>query len=310
MIPALPREDVTAGVLAVAVHGFFILLMVFGLSWQIHDPQPIMAELWQSLPEPSQPVPEAVKPVEPEPQPEPKPVVEPKPDLRAAEIALEKEKKKKEEERKKKEEAKLLALKELEQKKKLEEEKKAKALARQKEEARKKLMREEALAQELAMEREAARLEAEKFKREQEKKLADLKRREALRMEEELMQKQMMEEAMAAEAAQAKARAAAAQRASEIQKMVDLYKAKISERVRSYTRLPENLAGNPEAEFEVNVLPTGEVNLVRLTKSSGNTAFDDEVMRGIKKASPLPLPADRDALALFRKFILKHRAKE
>ena len=47
---ALQRDDLTAGLLAAAVHGFFVLLLVLGVSWQIHDPQPIMAELWQALP--------------------------------------------------------------------------------------------------------------------------------------------------------------------------------------------------------------------------------------------------------------------
>ncbi len=282
---ALPREDVTAGLLAAAVHGFFILLLVFGLSWQIHDPQPIMAELWHSLPElprPSPPPPPPPTPL-PKPLPEPVPKAQPVPDTKAADIAL--EKKKKEELRKKKEAQTL-------------EEKKRKEELRRKEEARR---------MELELEHEAARLEA--LKRE-EKRLAEQKRREALLREEEELQQRMLEESLAAETARIKAKAAADQRASEIAKIVAQYKDMISAKVRGNTRLPDSLSGNPEVEFEVSVLPTGEITKIRLSKSSGNADYDQAVQRGIEKSSPLPVPSDRTAAAEFRNLILKHKARE
>lgn len=295
---ALPREDVTAGLLAAAVHGIFVLLLVFGLSWQIHDPQPIMAELWHSLPEPSRPAP----PPPPEPKPAPQPEIKPQPvqDNKAAEIALEKRKL---EERRKREEA--LALEKKRKEEKILKQKQALELERKRrEEAQRK---EDERRMELELEREAARLEA--LKRE-EKRLAELKRREILQREEEELQQRMLAESLAMEAARIKAKAAADQRASEVAKIVAQYKDMISAKVRGNTRLPDSLQGNPEVEFEVSVLPTGEITKLRLVKSSGNTAYDQAVQRGIEKSSPLPLPSDRTAAAEFRNLLLKHKARE
>jgi colicin import membrane protein len=51
-----------------------------------------------------------------------------------------------------------------------------------------------------------------------------------------------------------------------------------------------DIPGNPEAVFDVELLPTGEVLSVRLRKSSGVKAYDEAVERAILKSSPLPLP--------------------
>jgi colicin import membrane protein len=278
---ALQRNDLTAGLLAAAVHGFFVLLLVFGVSWQIHDPQPIMADLWQSLPELPPPPP----PPEPEPLPAPEAKPLPVPETKAADIALEKEKQ--EEKR-------------LKQKQALELEKRKKEAQLKKEEDRRR---------ELELAREAEQMEA--LKREQEKKLADQKRRDVLRREEEEMLKRSLDESIAADASQLKAKAAAEQqRALELAKIVARYKDMISAKVRGNTRLPENLTGNPEAEFAVDVLPTGEISKVRLIKGSGNAAYDQAVQRAIEKSSPFQLPPDKSAAAEFRNLVLKHKARE
>jgi colicin import membrane protein len=293
---AIPREDITAGVLAAAVHAFFLMLLVLGVSWQIHNPQPVMADLWQALPalpqpEPmpplTEPPPEPApppKPVAPAPKPQPKPVIEDK----AADIALEKKKKKKEEEKLRKQK-----LAEAREEKRIEQKR-----------------REEARLMEEALEREAQQMELEKERREQEKRVAEIKRRETLRREEEEMQRRMLDEALASETSQIKAKAAADQQASEMAKTIARYKDMISAKIRGNTRLPENLAGNPEVEFEVNVMPTGEITKIRLLKVSGNAAYDQAVQRGIEKSSPLPLPADKAAAAEFRNLVLKHKARE
>lgn len=52
--------------------------------------------------------------------------------------------------------------------------------------------------------------------------------------------------------------------------------------------------GNPEAIFDVTLLPTGEVLTVTKRKSSGNPGYDDAVERAIWKSSPLPKPDSRD----------------
>jgi colicin import membrane protein len=65
-------------------------------------------------------------------------------------------------------------------------------------------------------------------------------------------------------------RAQAAARASEMAR----YTGQIRDKVRSNIVMPPSIQGNPEAEFEVTLIPTGEVINVRMQKSSGNAAYD------------------------------------
>jgi colicin import membrane protein len=55
-----------------------------------------------------------------------------------------------------------------------------------------------------------------------------------------------------------------------------------------------DLPGNPEAVFDVELLPTGEVLSVKLRKSSGVKVWDEAVERAILKSSPLPLPEQQE----------------
>lgn len=269
MNPSRSRDGLAAGVLAAAVHGFFVLLLVLGVSWQIHDAQPVMADIWQSLPEPARAEPEPVPKPKPQPPP-PQAKPQPAPDNRAAEIALEKKKQREAEELKR----------------------------RQAEEEAAKKQREEAKRQEQA----------------REQKIAEAKRRDELRRQEEALRQQSLAQALAAEDRQLKARdaaaVAAAQRASETDKLVARYTDMISARIRENTRLPENLAGNPQAEFKLAVLPSGDIAKITLTRSSGNPAYDQAVLRGIEKSSPLPLPAERAAMERFRDLRITHKARE
>jgi colicin import membrane protein len=72
---------------------------------------------------------------------------------------------------------------------------------------------------------------------------------------------------------------------------MDKYIAAIRGKVRGNIVLPPEVKGNPEAEFEVTQLPSGEVLNVRLLKSSGHPAWDAATGRAILKSSPLPKPA-------------------
>ena len=69
---------------------------------------------------------------------------------------------------------------------------------------------------------------------------------------------------------------------------------RISGRIRSHipVSVVEEVQGNPEAIFDVTLLPTGEVLTAVRRKSSGNRAYDDAVERAILKSSPLPKPDD------------------
>jgi colicin import membrane protein len=88
------------------------------------------------------------------------------------------------------------------------------------------------------------------------------------------------------------AAAEAEQRASSNKRGLADYASKIRVKVRGNIMLPPNIQGNPEAIFDVNQLPSGEVLDVRLKRSSGNPALDAAIERAIRKSSPLPKPDD------------------
>jgi len=68
---------------------------------------------------------------------------------------------------------------------------------------------------------------------------------------------------------------------------------KIRTKIRGNMTLPPAIQGNPEAVFEINLLPTGEVmQPVKLKRSSGNPVLDAAIERAILKSSPLPKPDD------------------
>jgi colicin import membrane protein len=285
-----PGSNLIAGALALGVHAVFVLLLVFGMSWQTQHPAPVMVDLWEALPPPPPAVakpsrPPAPAPVKaPEPAktaPAPQPVVDEPPPPKPPDIAL--EKRKAEVERLQKLQAVQLA------------EEKARV--------------------------DAARAQAEAARKVQEKQLAEQKKRELLRqMEEEDLTRRMADEAAASQARQTKLAeaqakqaeaAAASKRQAEVAGVVGQYRDLISAKVRGNTRLPDNLSGNPQVRCLVSLLPTGEVQSVRVTQSSGNAAYDDAVVRAIEKSSPLPLPSDRDARAAFvPELTFVHRPKE
>ena len=258
-----------AAAMALGVHVAFVLLLVFGVSWQTQQSEPVMVDLWLPLPQ-AQPLATArasrPEPVKPAPVRVPK-VEEPLPP-KAPDIAL--EKKQAEAERQKKQQA----------------------------------------------------IEAERLKKQQaieaarERQLAEQKERERLRQKEDeaLMQRMAAEAAASEEKSMqqlAAARAAASRREAEVSRVMGQYRDLISAKVRGNTRLPDNLKGNPEVRCLVRLLPTGDVQSVRVVRSSGNSAYDEAVVRAIEKSSPLPLPADRDARAAFvPELSFVHRPKE
>ncbi len=84
---------------------------------------------------------------------------------------------------------------------------------------------------------------------------------------------------------------------------------KIRAKIRGNIILPPSLAGNPEAVFDVVLLPTGEVlGAPRLRRSSGDARYDDAVLRAILKSSPLPRPEDPKVFS--RNLELRFRPQE
>jgi len=85
----------------------------------------------------------------------------------------------------------------------------------------------------------------------------------------------------------------ARQQAAALSKALATWSDRIRSKVRGNIILPRDIPGNPEAIFDVTLLPSGEVLTVRKRKSSGHAGYDDAVERAIWKSSPLPLPDDR-----------------
>ena len=130
---------------------------------------------------------------------------------------------------------------------------------------------------------------------------------------EALRQKQAAEaESKRVAAEQQKARdALAAQQAAAQAKIVDEYKRRISEKVRRFIVLPPNVSDAAQVEFEIVVLPGGEVLGAKLKRSANSIpAYDSAVERAILKAQPLPLPPDPALMRQFRELNLVFRPKE
>ncbi|MGZ5256299.1 MAG: TonB C-terminal domain-containing protein [Burkholderiales bacterium] len=274
-----PREKTISRALAGGMHAGFVLLLVFGVSWQQRHVEPsAVVDLWSSLPAPRPevapppppptPLPKEEPKLVPKPEPKPPPKPEAKP-VPKADIAL---KEKLEKERKLKEQQEL-------------EKKKQRDLERRKEEEAKKLK---------ARELEAKNKEDEKRKLDKERlaQEAEVKRQAA--------DKQALADKLAKEHAAAQSR------------LYDEYSRRISDKIKRYIVEPPNLQGNPQVVFELRLLPGGEVleASLRLKSSSGNPAYDQAVERAILKASPLPLPPDPSMFNMFRELNLKIRPKE
>jgi colicin import membrane protein len=122
--------------------------------------------------------------------------------------------------------------------------------------------------------KEKERIDAEK-KKVEEKRLAEVRERQA-READALKAQAAREQTAAADAAKARANAD--------------YIRRIQAKIKGNVVVPPEIAGNPEAIFDVVQLPTGEIIDAQIRKSSGNRAYDDAVQRAIIKSSPLPRP--------------------
>lgn len=276
-----------AAVLAVLVHVVFFALLVYSINWKTHAPEPVMVELWQPpVATSSRSVPEPKPRIEKQSKPEP---VVPNPDIALA------DKKRKLAEQKARE-AEQLAQQQAEQK--LAEQKLAEQKLKRQQEQQKQA------AQQLEQQQKAALQQAEQ------KKIAQQKKQAALRQ----MITQQSQNELNAESARAltnsRQAALASKQAAEQSTMRAQYQDKIKAKIRSKIILPDSLQGNPQARFEVSVLPTGDVVHVKLLRPSGQPAYDSAVERAILKASPLPMPPDAALVNEFRDLDLKFAPNE
>jgi len=300
---------VTSGVLAVIVHALFVVILVFGIRWQQRVPEPMVVELWRDIPTSKpEPVAKAVEPTPPPPAPKPEPnapeppkaVVQPKsapPVQSKAEIELKEEKQRK-----------------LREQKEAEEQRRQEVL-RNREEARKEAearQRDEQLREAEAKKQEEAR------RREEEKRLEEARRAEELRMKQDsderskaiLDEQQKLAQELKARAEEDARKRALAEAAAAQAKALEVWKRRISQKIRSRVVLPLGMNGNPEAVYSVTLLPGGEVLDVKLVKSSGVPAYDTAVEHAIGAAVPLPVPSDTDLFQKLREANYKFRPLE
>jgi colicin import membrane protein len=104
------------------------------------------------------------------------------------------------------------------------------------------------------------------------------------------------------------ARAQAAE-ASANAKEFDAYLGQVRNQIRRNMTYPDDSAGNPEAVFEVTLLPDRTILEagLRLVKSSGVPAFDEAVKRAILRTGQYPAPPASVDIRLLRKHTLKYR---
>ena len=215
------------------------------------------------------------------------------------------QKKKLEDEKKAKEELEKLKLKQEEEKKleQLEVERKKKEKQEQEEQKKReeKKKKEETLKKEQA---EKKKLEAEKKKKAEEKKKADEKKKkeEALKKEQAEKKKKAEQEKKRKEAEERKkaedalkkqleaeqAARVQADAANAMSALVD----RIAAAVENNWRRPLNSRSGLKATIRVKVSRNGDVLSANVVKSSGDSFFDQSAELAVKKASPLPFPAD------------------
>ena len=94
-------------------------------------------------------------------------------------------------------------------------------------------------------------------------------------------------------------------RASQMQGVVDRYKALILQSIGRHWLIPPNANKKLFAELLIRVGPGGMVLDVQLMKSSGDDGLDHSARTAVFKASPLPVPTESDAFEAFRQFVLK-----
>jgi colicin import membrane protein len=280
MILAQRMQHLSSGGLALLVHGLLLFGLMVGVSWKNPPHLPIEADIWTELPALPQPIP---PPPEFAPQPEALPPPEPVPVKSGqAEIALEKAEKKRLEAQLRAEKQQAELQKQLENK--LVEEKRAEEVRRV----------------------EADRLEKQRLEKERVEKE---KREQSRRLIDQELARQMREE-LDAESSQLRA-VQERVKAGKQTRVVRDFQERIRAKIRDALILPQNLKGDAEVVFQVSLLPNGEVLRVTLVRTSGQPLYDRAVEGAIFKASPLPLPNERDAAAPFREGLtLKFRPSE
>lgn len=195
-------------------------------------------------------------------------------------------------EQKRVEEAKVAAQKKIE-------EDKAIALQKQKDEAEKKRLAE------LEKQKKA---EQEKLKKVKEKEAVDKLKAQKAAEEAKKIKEQQQKQYEAAAALQKKIAAKQAeiaqQRSEAINGVVDQYKGLILEAIAAQWLVPPGTDPSLATQLVITLGAAGKVTNVQVVKGSGNALLDQSAVAAVYKASPLPIPPDADAAAMFKQFSL------
>ena len=281
---------------ALFVHALLIVALTAGIQWQQDNSLSVEAELWSAVPMAAapklvevEPPPPPPPPPAPKPEPTPKVVAKPAPPIapnRDAEIALAK-------------------------KKKIDEEKKLEA-KREEDKRKEDLKKAEEKKAKLKAEDDKRKLEAKKEEERKDKERKDKERAEKERKEKEAKKQQEQKDS---KAAAEEAKKLDAIRKENMKRMAglagatggenatgtamkasgpsDSYGGRIRARIKpNITFDDSSVAGNPSAEVEVRCAPDGTIVSRKLVKSSGNSAWDNAVLKAIDKTEVLPRDTD------------------
>jgi colicin import membrane protein len=291
--PPPPKGTARSVSASLVVHALLIVALTAGIQWKQDNSLSVEAELWSAVPMAAAPklveVETPPPPPAPKPEPAPKPVAkppEPAAPNRDAEIALAKKRKVEEEKKleaqraedRRKEELK----KEAEKKAKAKVEEDKRKLEAKKEEERKDKERKE-------KERAEKERKEKETKKQQEQKDSKASADEAKKLEA-IRKENMKRIAGLAGASGSENATGTAMKSSGPS---DSYGGRIRARVKpNITFDPSSVSGNPSAEVEVRCAPDGTIVSSKLTKSSGNAAWDNAVLKAIDKTEILPRDTD------------------
>jgi colicin import membrane protein len=280
--------------LALLAHIVLLAILAAGVAWKRETPVlSAQAELWAAVPVEAAPLPTE----QPEPTPTPEPKPQPEPPLPAppppppapkvetpappkVDIVLAKEKERLRKEKELKDAQ--LAQKEAQRKAQLEQQRKDE-LAQEK--LRLEKERQAKLAKEKQAERDKAQQAAEQAKKDAAAKQAklDAKRTEELRLQ------QLKRMAALAGAAPANAGSGGNGTAAKSAGPGSSYFGRVAARIKPNITYTDIISGNPITEIEVSLSPTGDIQSRRITKRSGNNAWDNAALNAIDKTEKLPL---------------------
>ncbi len=253
--PAPDGGNGRALVLAVGVHALLLLALNWGTLWS-QQPQDmsVEAELWSAIPQPVAPKAQALTEPVAAPTPEPEPLPEPPlPVEPPAKPA------------------------------------KAPPPVVEPQIAIDKLKKKQAEEKQQAQEEKKAKLKAEK---EEESKRKAQEKQEAKEAEERHRQAVKRLQSMAGSAGTPVDTGVAPKASGPSATYIGRLRAKVKPNITFPDNFLQTVSGNPMADVEVTCSPSGKIESVDLVKSSGNSAWDEAVLNGLRKTAVLPRDVD------------------